>query len=285
MSSFDADQIASKFASMGNLPTLPAAATEALAIANDKDCSIKDLSQVVHEDAALATSVLKLVNSSFYASRERITSLQQALVRLGLRETRHLLVAVGMKSVFMQFPKKMVDVRDRLWRHSTRCGVYVRLLGKHVGHSGGGEDYAAGLSHDFGKILLAVGFPDLFEKLYRKQADTWEAEQERERKLLGFDHCQVGACVGELWKLPDTICEAAQHHHTPSQADRYPDLCTLVAVANLMTSGHPKQSCPMADSEPWRLFVDRFPELAEVDPAALASELAEQLETPGSAVA
>jgi HD-like signal output (HDOD) protein len=274
MASFDAEQIASKFASMGNLPTLPAAASEALAIANDKDCSIQDLSDVVHNDAALAASVLKLVNSSFYAARERITSLHQAIVRLGLRETRHLIVAVGMKSVFLKLPKKMVDVRDRLWKHSARCAVFSRLLAKRFRLVSGGEDYAAGLSHDFGKILLAIGFPDLFERIYLKAARTAEEERQREHKHLGFDHCQVGVWVGQMWKLPEPVCEVVQHHHTPRQAERYTELTALVSVADLMTSMHDKHACPLDQSDAWQTLCTHFPDAAECGPVELASELA-----------
>jgi len=269
MASFSSEQIAAKFASIGNLPTLPTAAIEALAVANNPDCSIPELSGVILKDASLAASVLKMVNSSFYAAREPITSLERAVVRLGLRETRQLLVAVGMKSVFLKVPKKIGDTRDRLWKHSSDCATFAAHLADRLALRNKGEIYTAGLSHDFGKILMAVGFPDVFQEIYRGYGVSSAEDLEREEQALGFTHCQIGASIGQSWRLPETTCEAAQYHHTPGQATRDHALVAVVSLADLLAADDPAAIPPLADTPAWSLLCEHVPAAATLDPTTL----------------
>src|SRR5438876_11613876 len=74
-------------ATVGNfsrLPTLPEAATRAMAIAKDPNSSLARLASVIERDPALAAGILKLANSALYRRGHAVGSLHQAVVRLGV---------------------------------------------------------------------------------------------------------------------------------------------------------------------------------------------------------
>jgi HD-like signal output (HDOD) protein len=225
-----------KFRQIGNVPTLPTAATRALAIVNDPNCNIKDFARIVETDPALATSLLKLVNSSFYGGTTKVSDIQQAIVRLGLRETQNLILAVSVRSVFRWMPKGQEAERDRLWRHSSLTGVVSRQINEKLGLGFKGEEFSAGLSHDLGRIMLAVGYPDVFCKLAEHKTPDEAELLVLEKKMLGFTHPELGAWLTAMWNLPDELTEAIQYHHEPAKAPKHAVLASIVSLAEQMAN-------------------------------------------------
>jgi len=64
--------------------TLPAVATKVLSLLEDEDVNIRSLSTLIETDPALTLKVLKVANSPLYAVRSEITSINQAILNLGL---------------------------------------------------------------------------------------------------------------------------------------------------------------------------------------------------------
>src|SRR5947209_8573150 len=66
-----------------SLPVLPEAAAQIMTAANDEGADARRLTDVVRRDPALASNLLRIANSSLYAPRVPIVSLQQAIARMG----------------------------------------------------------------------------------------------------------------------------------------------------------------------------------------------------------
>lgn len=259
-----------RFRQIGNVPTLPHAATRALAIVNDPQCSVRDFSKVIESDPALATSLLKLVNSSFYGGATKISNLSMAITRLGLRETQNLILGVSVRSVFRWMPKEQQEERDRLWRHSSLTAALCRNINAKLGLDFNGEEFAAGLSHDLGRIMLAVGYSDLFWKI-AEGADTTDERKllQRENEILGFTHCDLGAWLANLWNLPDELAEAIQYHHTPIEAPNHQILAAVVCLgeemANHMEATRTLDGLDLSDNPGWRLMCSTWEAVDELD--------------------
>lgn len=258
-----------KFRQIGNVPTLPSAATRALAIVNDPKCSVRDFSKVIESDPALATSLLKLVNSSYYAGNNKISNLTMAITRLGLRETQNLILAVSVRSVFRWMPKNQQVERDRLWRHSSLTGVLCRQINEKLGLSFNGEEFSAGLSHDLGRIMLAVGYPDVFSKLAEMASFDEPLLLEEEQRLLGFNHADLGAWLTTMWNLPPELSEAIQYHHAPSLAPQHAVLASLVCIAeqmaNHMEATHSIDGLDLAENPGWAHLREQWSNIDELD--------------------
>jgi HD-like signal output (HDOD) protein len=227
--------------SFNRLPTLPEAATRAMAIAKDPDSSLARLSAVIERDPALAAGILKLANSALYRTGHGVCSLHQAVVRLGVRECQNLILAVGMRSLFRSVPRARQHRYEDLWRHSYLTASLCRRLNAVLGLPFDGEEFAGGLAHDIGRVLLALGAPD-----HAEAADPMDFVEGpdvllRERAVLGTDHCYFGSWFANLNHLPAPLVSAVQFHHAPDQAEEHKPLVALVAVADHMANYFQRQ--------------------------------------------
>jgi HD-like signal output (HDOD) protein len=221
---------------INRLPTLPEAATRAMGIAKDIDCSLGKLSAVIERDPALAAGILKLANSALYRATCGAGSVRQAVVCLGLRECQNVILAVGMRSLFRSVPRGHQPRFEALWRHSFLTGCVCRRLGAALGLSFEGEEFAAGLSHDIGRVLIALGAPD-----HAAAADPLDFVEGpemllREHAVLGTDHCYFGSWFANLNNLPAALVSAVQFHHEPESAKEHKPVVALVAVADHMAN-------------------------------------------------
>jgi len=220
---------------MPRLPTLPEVATRALTLANDASASLKDFAALIERDPILATGILKLANSALFHIGHEIASLNQAVLRLGLRECKNLLIAVSVRSLFRGIRVNR-EYCESLWEHSflTACVCLHLSRALECGHQG--EEFSCGLCHDIGHILMAVAVPQLLEPAnlidYQEAPDVLEREQEQ----LGTDHCSLGAWYASGNKLPAAVVSVIQFHHSPSQATAHPLLVGLVATADQLAN-------------------------------------------------
>ena len=219
------------------LQMLPAVAVQALEVARDPECTIREFVAVVERDAKLAADILSMSNSvMFSAGGPPVLSLQQAIVRLGFRQCRNLILSTSMASLMKNLSLEEEWVGDVLCRHGFLTGVLAINVNKIVGTGFQGEEFAAGLVHDFGRLLLAVCLPEKFCTADPLHFDESPEMLTMERRILGTDHCEAGAWYAELSKLPSEFVEVIRYHHNPAACTKHRRLVALVAIADHMAS-------------------------------------------------
>ena len=274
------ERLKAAFGSLNKLPTLPEAAVRALAIANNPNSSMRDFSAVIETDPALAAGILRLVNCPLFRGTKTIESLDQAVVRVGLRECKNLIVAVAMRSIFQKTSGKQKVHCEILWLHSSVTATMCREVNKalRLGHQG--EEFTCGLSHDIGRILIALGAPDLFPLVdpldFREDGDLLA----REAELLGTDHCYFGAWFADRSQLPGLVISAIQYHHTPGEAPENQPLIALVATADHMANYQARQEVydgyDVSTNPGWKLLAPHVAENLRARFAEMAPSLIEK---------
>ena len=219
-----------------NMPALPDTAVQAVSMANDPDCQMPRFASLIESDAAVATTILRIANSASYAGGMPATKLQQAVVRLGIRPCQHMIVAIGMRSLFRQMASGTRMQCELLWQHAYVAAALCRQINRAFRLGFDGEEFAAGLLHDLGRILLALADPHSFERA--KAMDFHEDENvlARERQAIGIDHCALGGWFAEHSQLPPSLIQVIRFHHEPVAAERSGDLVNLVAAADHMAN-------------------------------------------------
>ena len=220
---------------LGTLPTLPEAATKALAVANDRNSRLADFSAIIERDPTLATGILKLANSALFRVGCELANLNQAVVRLGLRQCKNLIVSVGVRSLFNKVPGALQQC-NILWEHSLTVGCLSRSLNKTLETGYQGEEFSCGLAHDIGRILFAIAAPDFFGNTTILDFDEDRDILNRELSTLGVDHCSLGAWYAQRNQLPTSLVSAIQFHHVPSKATTHQNLVGVVAMAEHMAN-------------------------------------------------
>ncbi len=225
---------------MESIPSLPSLYANIMKILESPNASVGDVGRIISNDLGMTAKVLQMVNSTFFGIRRHIANPSQAVTFLGLDTVKALVLTVGVFSSFDPERVPCFDV-DRLWKHSITVGALSRELAAAAGLERTRVDNAflAGLLHDVGKLVLAVNVPDRYIRAVcpREAPDT--ALWEREEKIFGSTHAEVGAYLMGLWGLPNSIVEAIAFHHFPSR-------CPAAAVG-VLTAVHAANILEQAD--------------------------------------
>jgi len=180
---------------------------------NDKNFEVGRLQEIIEQDPALATKVLRLANSAAFRPREACASIKQAIMVLGSRTLSEVATSLSMMSMFADMSGIGRTVRD----HCASTGALVRALALHMSNTGS-SSYIVGLLHDFGKLLLLQAQPATYVKIHGNQIGDADTIHLREREVLGYDHAVLGAHILTKWGLPDPVPKIVAWHHQPARA-------------------------------------------------------------------
>jgi HD-like signal output (HDOD) protein len=214
----------------------PEVAAKALDLTKDPDCSISEFVSVVERDVMLASEILRIANSVLYSQGKPITSLQRAVVRIGFRQCRSLIVTASMFSLMQKLPVRESSIRDALSRHSTLTSTVAASLNRMLGLGYCGEELAAGLLHDLGRLLLASIASDAGIKWDFLNFEEDEGLLEREVQAMGTTHCMVGLWFSMQNRLPQEFLDVIAYHHRPARAPQGNRLVALITLADQMAN-------------------------------------------------
>ena len=249
------------FKNAEDLPTLPEVAIKLQETVDDPHSSAKDVAKIISDDPAIATKVLKVVNSVFYAPNqgEPITELQFAIARLGFVTVVNIALST---SIFQAFSRTQMPVFDRreFWKHSISVGIVATVLydfcANHVSqHLTRDQIHLAGIVHDMGKILFERYANEEFHAAIDSAGKEDLPAIKEETRLVGMGHDEAGGWLAEKWKLGSAIEAAVRWHHNPSDCpdDNLRSLVELIHMADyichnqqLGDSGNP---FPVYDSD------------------------------------
>ena len=116
-----------------SIPTLPTVLTELSRRMEDPKTSSDDLAQVILQDQAISSKVLKLVNSPFYGYSGRITTINQGIVILGFNAIKNLVLSTSVIEAFKGAQSSESFRADLLWVHSAAVAGAAKLLAERSG--------------------------------------------------------------------------------------------------------------------------------------------------------
>lgn len=192
-----------------DLAPLPGTQARALALVGQADVSFRELGQVVEADPALTAAVLRAANSAASAPIDRIEVAGQALVRIGLEQTKRIVAGAIVSGNMSNLRHAGLDTTE-LWRHLIGSALIADTTA--WGEVRRSASFTAGLMHDVGRLAMANAIPEQYAevaRLVRSGVDAVEAEQ----TVFGTDHLTVGREIAEVWALPPEMAEAIGDHH------------------------------------------------------------------------
>ncbi len=263
------------------ISTLPQVAFRVMEVANDPNSGAVDLKDVMEGDAALSARVLRCVNSSAYATRTKVTNLQQAIAYLGLKQIRNMAMTASVSELFQKEESIGPYRRSNLWRHLVSVGICARLIAMRRKLRDFEDAFLSGLLHDIGIVLEDQHVHTAFRRMIGSldEQSTLSAVEMRE---MGFDHTQLGERVAKAWNFPDTVVAAIRYHHASvNYRGEAIDVVRCVEVANLLCTltGAPSVGMKLVRiSQPALAGLS----LTRDDIAVLAADLQEELQQNAS---
>ncbi len=216
------------------LPSLPQPTLKALQLIDDPKYSAGKLAGIIGMDQSLAGRLLQWANSPFYGLRYKVSTLERAIMVLGTRQIRELLMAV---SVSEMLNRKMPGYglnRGDLWRHSIAVAAGSRYLAREHQYAQPEQAFIGGLLHDIGKLIMdeLLVMEESWVAEWNQLKEEGASFTDLERWLSGFDHAQLGGRVAQKWNLPMSLVEAITYHHQPTKATIEPEITYWIHLAD-----------------------------------------------------
>jgi putative nucleotidyltransferase with HDIG domain len=208
---------------LAEIPPLPHVIRELLRELSDPQSTARSVARIATSDPTLAAALLRTVNSAAMGLRRRITSVPEAISLMGYTAVRSLVIRMRLEQVLPARKGQFAYDQDDLWIHSLAVAHAADCLAEQVTgkapHVDRGFVATLGLLHDIGKLAINSYFPDSAAALRTPDPEHLdESFLDRERRVLGADHAEIGAVLAEHWKLPSDLVEAIRWHHAPQDA-------------------------------------------------------------------
>jgi HD-like signal output (HDOD) protein len=214
------------------LPSRPRTFARLQVMMSHKNVTPKKICAVIEADAAITAKLLQLANCALFHDLERITSTEQALVRLGFAGVRNLVMCSEVLAGWNRAARSELDL-DSMQAHVQRVARVTAALT--AGSACSDEAVLAAFLHDIGYWVLVQERPAELDRAALLAVTEDIPMHEAERRILGTSHAEIGAYLLGLWGMPNTLVEAVAHHHTPegSGVRRFNTLSALVAALAL----------------------------------------------------
>ncbi|MCD6460822.1 HDOD domain-containing protein [bacterium] len=229
-------KIISELGNIDELPTIPPILVQLNKVLADSSSCAPDVAKLIEEDQVLTTRILKLVNSAYYGYSRKITTVKQAVVIIGYRNIRNLVLTAKTFDVYKSCYRKVRSFFDinLLWKHSLGTAVIARNIGTIINYSNKETLFIGGLIHDIGKVVefncLSDYIPDIFKLVKDNNLSMWEAEQ----KLFHISHAEIGKVLGDMWDFPPVLGNMIAYHHYPHLAGEYSQEVAVVHIADYL---------------------------------------------------
>ncbi len=211
-------ELKKRLSSIRNLPTLSLVANNVIKLTQNPDSTAFEIAEAISQDQSLATKVLKTANSAYYGFPEKITTINYAIVVLGLNNIKNIVLSASVMERFSKIGKDMLLDRREFWKHSLLCGIISKRISEHLGLKNSEEMFMCGILHDFGKLILDSFFHEEFAAALEKSEEESITLLEAEKATFGFNHSGVGALLLKRWNLPPSLVKAVKFHHSPDES-------------------------------------------------------------------
>jgi len=207
------------------LPSLPHVAVRIGEAVNDEHADAKGIAALIETDPAIAVKIVKAANSARYGGVSQVSTVAEAVARLGLQNTQVLVITFALRELFRTSSKALEERMMALWEHSRRIAAVTQVLAEQVGGFNTHEALLAGLVHDIG-VLAVIGYARDFDEVINNPPAL-----EASIKAL---RSQLSGMILSKWQLPQGLVVAAKEAEDwYRDHDGKADYADLVIVAQI----------------------------------------------------
>jgi putative nucleotidyltransferase with HDIG domain len=198
------------------MPAFPKSVQVILEMTRDINCLPRNLVGVIEKDPVMTIKILRVINSAYYGLPNKITSVGQSVVYLGINTIKNLALSFAAVGILPRFNTTGFDIQ-RYLLHSLSVASIARLLCEKFARAEAdpGDCYIAGLLHDFGKVVFAQFMVGEFMKALAITVDSSKPLYQAEIEVIGADHAFVGALLAKKWKFAEPLVNCIRDHHAP----------------------------------------------------------------------
>ncbi|HRQ72185.1 MAG TPA: HDOD domain-containing protein [Phycisphaerales bacterium] len=223
----------------GELKALPPSVAEVLKVVNSSQANSEQVAGVIKRDPAIALKILRLANSSAFASGTPADTVEKAVLRIGVGAIRQAVMSIGVVDRFSSVAVEGFMDPVLFWEHSIAVGLIAAAATRARGEGEPDAAFTMGLLHDMGRVVYAELLRDKYAEVLAS-AEELGAEVERvESRMLLMNHAEGMDRILRAWHFPRDLVDPIVFHHLPAPdirrncPKRYGEVATLALADRL----------------------------------------------------
>jgi putative nucleotidyltransferase with HDIG domain len=186
-----------------SIPSMPEVAVKARRLIENEDVAVEELARLIGTDPSLSAKLIKAANGVLYHGQPTVETSARAIMRLGLKTTKHLILAFVLRNVFNEKIRDphLVKMTKKLWNHSVQVAAVSMALARVTPGMDAEEAMVAGLVHDIGELVI-LSYAEKYPELV--------TDQDKLRAVIEQFKGDLGAAVLRQWNFPDALVTAAR---------------------------------------------------------------------------
>lgn len=209
------------------LPKIPKVVRELMEMVNRDDVEMSELSRTISLEQVVSARVIRLANSAHFGRGRSVSSVDDAVIRLGLEPLRTLIVASALVSAF-----PYVEVIDlgKFWEKTFE----IALLSKGLAQSckiNPNDAFTAGMLHNIGDLMIYTIMPDKVAEIDEKIEQGMQ-KPDAQKAVIGVDSAELGAKLAEGWKFSPELVHAISEQYHPKVDNIFSPLAATIRLAN-----------------------------------------------------
>jgi HD-like signal output (HDOD) protein len=230
-------RIESTINNIAALPTMPEVATKILNMVNDPEVSFKAVADEISKDQSMTTNILKLCNSAYFSKGKEITSIDRAIVTLGIKEVTSIVMVIAAKPILDKFVIGYDLGKGELWKQ----GLMVANIAKKIALMKNRKDIAdvvftGGIIHNVGKTVIAIYVQNTYNDILNEVKTKNITFNEAEKSIMGYSHQEISEKILEKWNFPPVLKAIVRYYSEPENApDQFRAEVSVVHIANTIS--------------------------------------------------
>ncbi|WP_122032797.1 HDOD domain-containing protein [Aliivibrio sp. EL58] len=209
------------------LPKIPKVIREMMELVNDPDVELQELARTISMEQVVSARVIRLANSAHFSRGKSVSSVDQAVVRLGLEPLKTLIIASSLVSAFPYV--EVIDL-EAFWQETFEVAILSKAIAQSCDVNPNAA-FTAGMLHNIGDLMIytvmSEQVPTIFEKM-----EAGSSKVAAQRSTIGTDSAVLGAKLAESWSFSKELVFAISEQYEPKVDNIYSPLAATVRLAN-----------------------------------------------------
>lgn len=193
-----------------DIPACPQVLVQLSLLMNDEGANVQAIASLIEGDMALASAVVRAVNSAMFGLLRRVETVHDAVRYLGTREVSAITFELGLRAAFPPGP-----LLDALWQRAGKRGLVM-------GRAAAQLDidpwlaHTAGLFAESGQAVLFAHDPTRYAALAATSVQGSPKRVTAEIEAFGVSHAALGAALCHAWGVASEVAEAVRLRPVPA---------------------------------------------------------------------
>ncbi len=198
-----------------------------------ENINMNKITEEIEFNPFLATKVLQIANSVSYGLKKEIVSIRGAVILIGLRQLKALVISFELLNAFANIvDKRFEKTVNQFWHESLKKAIIAKRIAEAWG-SRVDKDliFISALLSNIGYLVWLYTSPEDFNAFLMLSKQKLMSIAEAEQNLFFIEHTKLGAVLLKLWNIPSKIIEAVENHHTLEAKD---DAIKIIQIADYL---------------------------------------------------